>query len=122
MKQELNQGEQLIIGKSAAMQQVMNLVRKVAATDANVLITGENGTGKGVISKEIHRLSLRKNELFVLADLASLAETLFERELFGHKKGSYTGAVEDGIGEIVLANIGSLFVDDMGNIALSFQA
>jgi len=88
MKQELNRGEQLIIGKSAAMQQVMNLVQKVAATDANVLITGENGTGKGVISKEIHRLSLRKNELFVLADLASLAETLFESELFGHKKGS----------------------------------
>jgi len=122
MKRELNQGEQLIIGKSAAMQQVMNLVRKVAATDANVLITGENGTGKGVISKEIHRLSLRKNELFVLADLASLAETLFESELFGHKKGSYTGAVEDRIGKFVLANNGTLFLDEIGNIPLNLQA
>lgn len=122
MKQELNRGEQLIIGRSAAMQQVMNLVRKVAATDANVLITGENGTGKGVISKEIHRLSHRKNELFVLADLASLAETLFESELFGHKKGSYTGAVEDRIGKFVLANKGTLFLDEIGNIPLNLQA
>ena len=122
MKWELNQGEQLIIGKSAAMQQVMNLVRKVAATDANVLITGENGTGKGVISKEIHRLSHRKNELFVLADLASLAETLFESELFGHKKGSYTGAMEDRIGKFVLANKGTLFLDEIGNIPLNLQA
>lgn len=122
MKQELNRGEQLIIGKSATMQQVMNLVRKVASTDANVLITGENGTGKGVISKEIHRLSLRRNELFVLADLASLAETLFESELFGHKKGSYTGAVEDRIGKFVLANKGTLFLDEIGNIPLNLQA
>jgi len=122
MKQELNRGEQLIIGKSAAMQQVMKLVQKVAATDANVLITGENGTGKGVIAKEIHRLSLRKNELFVLADLASLAETLFESELFGHKKGSYTGAVEDRIGKFVLANKGTLFLDEIGNIPLNLQA
>jgi len=122
MKQELNRGEQLIIGKSAAMQQVMNLVQKVAATDANVLITGENGTGKGVIAKEIHRLSHRKNELFVLADLASLAETLFESELFGHKKGSYTGAVEDRIGKFVLANKGTLFLDEIGNIPLNLQA
>jgi len=122
MKQELNRGEQLIIGKSAAMLQVMKLVQKVAATDANVLITGENGTGKGVISKEIHRLSHRKNELFVLADLASLAETLFESELFGHKKGSYTGAVEDRIGKFVLANKGTLFLDEIGNIPLNLQA
>ena len=122
MKCELNRGEQLIIGKSAAMKQVMNLVNKVAATDANVLITGENGTGKGLIAKEIHRLSLRKNELFVLADLASLAETLFESELFGHKKGSYTGAVEDRIGKFVLANKGTLFLDEIGNIPLHLQA
>jgi DNA-binding NtrC family response regulator len=122
MKRELNRGEQLIIGKSAAMKQVMNLVNKVATTDANVLITGENGTGKGVIAKEIHRLSLRKNELFVLADLASLAETLFESELFGHKKGSYTGATEDRIGKFVLANKGTLFLDEIGNIPLHLQA
>ncbi len=122
MKKELNRGEQLIIGQSAAMQQVMNLVQKVAATDANVLITGENGTGKGVIAKEIHRLSLRKNELFVLVDLASLAETLFESELFGHKKGSFTGAMEDRIGKFVLANKGTLFLDEIGNIPLNLQA
>ena len=122
LKRELNRGEQLIIGKSAAMKQVMNLVNKVAATDANVLITGENGTGKGLIAKEIHRLSLRKNELFVLADLASLAETLFESELFGHKKGSYTGATEDRIGKFVLANKGTLFLDEIGNIPLHLQA
>jgi DNA-binding NtrC family response regulator len=122
MKIELNRGEQLIIGKSSAMQQVMNLVKKVAATDANVLITGENGTGKGVISKEIHRLSHRKNELFVLVDLAALAETLFESELFGHKKGSYTGATDDRIGKFVLANKGTLFLDEIGNIPLNLQA
>ncbi|HEY3387940.1 MAG TPA: sigma 54-interacting transcriptional regulator, partial [Prolixibacteraceae bacterium] len=122
MKKELNRGEQLIIGQSASMKRVMNLVQKVAATDANVLITGENGTGKGVIAKEIHRLSLRKNELFVLADLASLAETLFESELFGHKKGSYTGAMEDRIGKFALADKGTLFLDEIGNIPLNLQA
>jgi DNA-binding NtrC family response regulator len=122
MKKELNRTEQLIIGKSQAMTHVMNLVQKVAATDANVFISGDNGTGKGVIAKEIHRLSNRRNELFVLADLASLAETLFESELFGHKKGSYTGAVEDRIGKFVLANKGTLFLDEIGNIPLNLQA
>jgi DNA-binding NtrC family response regulator len=122
MKKELNRTEQLIIGKSHAMQHVMNLVQKVAATDANVFISGDNGTGKGVIAKEIHRISNRRNELFVLADLASLAETLFESELFGHKKGSYTGAMEDRIGKFVLAHKGTLFLDEIGNIPLNLQA
>jgi len=122
LKQELNQGSGLIVGKSPAMQSIMQLVNKVAKTDANILITGENGTGKELIAKAIHRLSARNNELFVLVDLSSLTETLFESELFGHKKGAFTNAMEDRVGKFVLASKGTLFLDEIGNIPMHLQS
>lgn len=112
-----------IIGvQSPAMKSVMQVVEKISGTDANVLITGENGTGKELIAKEIHRLSKRSNELFVLVDLSSLSESLFESELFGHKKGSFTNAFDDRTGRFVLANKGTLFLDEIGNIPLTMQS
>jgi DNA-binding NtrC family response regulator len=122
LKQDLNRKEPLIIGKSAAMKEIMKLVDKIANTDANILITGENGTGKELIAREIHRLSGRSNELFVLVDLSSIAESLFESELFGHKKGSFTNAYEDKTGRFTMADKGSLFLDEIGNIPMSLQA
>lgn len=122
IKRELNQGSGLIIGKSHAMQGIMQLVNKVSKTDANILITGENGTGKELIAKEIHRLSERNKELFVMVDLSSLTETLFESELFGHKKGAFTNALEDRTGKFVLASKGTLFLDEIGNIPLHLQS
>jgi len=104
------------------MQNVMQVVEKISGTDANVLITGENGTGKELIAKEIHRLSPRNNELFVLADLSALSENLFESELFGHKKGAFTNAFEDRTGRFVLAHRGTLFLDEIGNIPLYMQS
>ncbi len=122
LKQDSNRNTPLIIGKSPAMGGILKLVNKIAGTDANVLITGENGTGKELIAREIHRLSNRNNELFVLVDLSSLAESLFESELFGHKKGSFTNAYEDKTGRFTMADKGSLFLDEIGNIPMSLQA
>ncbi len=122
LKSETNRNKPILIGKSPAMQEVNQVVKKIAGTDANVLITGENGTGKELIAREIHRLSYRRNELFVLVDLSSLSETLFESELFGHKKGSFTNAFEDKTGRFVLADKGTLFLDEIGNIPLNLQS
>ena len=121
-KQDASRSEPVIIGKSPVMQEIMNLVEKIAGTDANILITGENGTGKELIAKEIHRQSARRNELFVLVDLTSITETLFESELFGHKKGSFTNAYEDKTGRFAMADKGSLFLDEIGNIPVNLQA
>jgi transcriptional regulator with PAS, ATPase and Fis domain len=87
-----------------------------------VLITGENGTGKELIAKEIHNLSNRSDELFVLVDLSSITESLFESELFGHKKGSFTNAFEDKTGRFTMADKGSLFLDELGNIPMNLQS
>jgi DNA-binding NtrC family response regulator len=122
LKQELNKETKMIIGTSPAMIKVVQLVNKIANTDANVLITGENGTGKEVIAKEIHRLSSRKNELMVTVDMGSIPETLFESELFGHKKGAFTDAKDDRTGKFELANKGTLFLDEIGNLPLSLQS
>jgi DNA-binding NtrC family response regulator len=122
LKNDANRNSAIIKGHSPTMKHVMQVVQKIAATDANVLITGENGTGKELIAKEIHRLSLRNKELFVLVDLSSIAESLFESELFGHKKGSFTNAYEDKTGRFVLADKGSLFLDEIGNIPLNMQS
>lgn len=122
LKHEANRNKPMIIGKSRAMQEVMNTVSKVANTDASVLISGENGTGKELIAREIHRISGRTAELFVLVDLSALTETLFESELFGHKKGSFTNAYEDKTGRFVLANKGTLFLDEIGNIPMNLQS
>lgn len=122
LKKEANKSKPIITGKSQVMQGIMSLVQKVANTDANVLITGENGTGKELIAKEIHRLSDRNTELFVLVDLSAITETLFESELFGHKKGSFTDALEEKTGKFQLADKGTLFLDEIGNIPLNLQS
>jgi DNA-binding NtrC family response regulator len=122
LKQDSNKSSPLVPGKSGVMKELMNMVDKIAITDASVLITGENGTGKELIAREIHRRSHRSNELFVLVDLSSLTESLFESELFGHKKGSFTNAYEDKTGRFTMADKGTLFLDEIGNIPLNLQA
>lgn len=109
-------------GKGAAMQQLKAMVSKVAPTDAGVLITGENGTGKDVLAGEIHRLSARADKPMVCVDLGALTETLFESELFGHVKGAFTDAHTDRVGKIEEADGGTLFLDEIGNIPLHLQA
>lgn len=113
---------QHIIGESEAMQQVFTIIRKVAGTDANVLILGENGTGKEVVARALHEASSRKEEIFVSVDMGTLTESLFESELFGHKKGAFTDAKEDRAGRFEAANKGSLFLDEIGNLSLAMQA
>lgn len=122
MKSELNRDERMIIGASPAMLKIQDLVKKVARTDANIIITGENGTGKEMVAKEIHRLSERSKELLVAVDLGSMSESLFESEMFGHAKGSFTNAFEARIGKIMLANKGTLLLDEIGNLPLNLQS
>ncbi len=111
-----------IIGESTRFKEVLDIVRKVAKTDANVLITGENGTGKEVIARELHQQSLRKNELMISVDMGSLSETLFESELFGHVKGAFTDAKDDRAGKFEIAKGSSLFLDEIANLSLPLQA
>lgn len=111
-----------IIGQSTAINEVFGLIDKVAKTDANVLILGENGTGKELIARAIHQRSLRKDNSFVSVDMGAITETLFESELFGHKKGAFTDAREDRPGRFELANGGTLFLDEIGNLSLSLQS
>lgn len=122
LKKEINSEKKLIIGSSPQLMNIMEMVRKVAATDANVLITGENGTGKDMIAQEIHRLSTRSGEVMVTVDIGSLAETLFESELFGHVKGSFTDARENRKGKFEIANQGTLFLDEIGNLTYHLQS
>jgi DNA-binding NtrC family response regulator len=123
LKKEINRsGEKIVLGASPTMINVMNIVRKVAATDANVLISGENGTGKELVAREIHRLSNRSNELMVSVDMGSITETLFESEMFGHVKGAFTDAKEDRKGKVELAQKGTLFLDEIGNLSLQSQS
>jgi len=111
----------LVKGPSIAMKGIYNLIEKVAVTDANVLITGESGTGKEVIARQIHKQSLRAGEIFVSVDLGVLQHNLFESELFGHKKGSFTDASSDRAGRIEIASGGTLFLDEIGNLPLNLQ-
>ncbi len=122
LKQLINQKKNLIIGNSSALTKVLNLTQKVAKTDVTVLITGENGTGKELIARELHRLSTRKDEVFINVDMGTISETLFESELFGHKKGAFTDAKEDRVGKFEAANGGTLFLDEIGNLSLQMQA
>lgn len=111
-----------IIGESPAIKDVFTIIDKVAKTDANVLILGENGTGKELIARAIHQRSLRKDKSFVSVDMGAITETLFESELFGHKKGAFTDAREDRPGRFELANGGTLFLDEIGNLSMSLQS
>ena len=109
-------------GESNAMQQLRSLIEKVARTDANILVTGENGTGKEMLAREIHLLSNRKKETLVPVDMGAITETLFESELFGHVKGAFTGAVENRKGLLKAADGGLLFLDEIGELGLDEQA
>lgn len=122
INQAINDKYSDIIGQSQVMSRIFQTIDRVAQTDANVLILGENGTGKELIARAIHRNSARKNESFVSVDLGSITETLFESELFGHKKGSFTDAKEDRPGRFELANKGTLFLDEIGNLSMPLQA
>jgi len=110
-----------LIGSAAALRQVFDIIARAAPTDANVLILGESGTGKELTAREIHRLSRRAREPFVSVDLGALPDALFESELFGHKRGAFTGADSDRAGRIVAANGGTLFLDEIGNLPLHLQ-
>ena len=110
-----------IIGKSRGIRKVLDDIIKVAATEANVLILGENGTGKELVARELHRKSNRAGEIFISTDLGSLSESLFESELFGHIKGAYTDAKESRIGRFEAASGGTLFLDEIGNLPMSLQ-
>jgi len=111
-----------IIGRSAAMQQVFETIEKVGRTDVNVLILGENGTGKELIARALHQASPRQDEVFVNVDLGAIPESLFESELFGHKKGAFTDAREDRAGRFEHAQNGTLFLDEIGNLSMPLQA
>ena len=115
-------GSANMIGESEVMQDIFHKIDKIAPTDANILILGENGTGKDLIATAIHEQSLRANKPFIKVDVGALTESLFESELFGHKKGAFTDAREDRIGRFESANGGTLFLDEIGNISLQQQA
>jgi DNA-binding NtrC family response regulator len=122
LSEELDKKYSTLIGESKAIKKVLETVKKVAPTDANVLILGENGTGKELIAREVHRQSNRVNNVFISVDLGSLSETLFESELFGHRKGAFTDAKEDRVGRFETASGGSLFLDEIGNLPISLQS
>lgn len=111
-----------LIGKSQPMETVLKLVKKVARTDTNVLILGENGTGKELLVKEIHNSSRRADEVFISIDIGTITESLFESEMFGHLKGAFTDAREDKTGWFETASGGTLFLDEIGNLSLSMQS
>lgn len=122
LNSQLNSESNICWGESRVMQDLLRLVEKVAKTDANVLITGENGTGKEVIARRIHQLSSRSHESLVTVDMGAVTETLFESELFGHIKGSFTDAHSDRAGKIEAADKGTLFLDEIGNLSYPLQA
>lgn len=111
-----------LIGKSAEIQKVFNTINKVAATDANVLILGENGTGKELVARALHKNSNRKNEAFISVDMGAISRNLFESELFGHVRGAFTDAREDRPGRFEIASGGTLFLDEICNLPLELQA
>lgn len=122
IKRELINEPVMYWGTTPIMNQLHETVRKVAPTDANVLITGENGTGKEMFVREIHNHSARAKELLVTVDMGAITETLFESELFGHVKGAFTDAIADRAGKFEIANRGTLFLDEIGNLPLHLQS
>lgn len=113
---------EMVVGRSKAMMQLIKVVHKVARTDANILITGENGTGKEMLAREIHRLSMRNSKPMLSVDMGAISESLFESELFGHEKGAFTNAYESRPGKFEAANGSTLFMDEIGNLSLPLQA
>ncbi len=122
LSEDLDKKFDSLIGESTVMKEILTTVKKVAPTDANVLILGENGTGKELIAREIHRQSKRAEDVFISVDLGSLSESLFESELFGHVKGAFTGAADDRKGRFETASGGTLFLDEIGNLPISLQS
>lgn len=118
----VNKPQQPILGDSAPMRDVLSMIERAAPTEANVLILGENGTGKELVARELHRQSHRADRIFMSVDLGAVTESLFESELFGHKKGAFTDARDDRIGQLQAANGGTLFLDEIGNLPLHLQA
>ena len=122
LSEDISKEYEMLNGESQIMKKVISTIKKVSKTDANVLITGENGTGKELVAREIHRLSDRNSEVFVRVDLASLSENIFESELFGHVKGAFTDAKENRKGRFEIASGGTLFLDEIGNLSLPLQS
>ncbi|MDX2247865.1 MAG: sigma-54 dependent transcriptional regulator [Bacteroidia bacterium] len=116
------EGDEEVIGQSEAIHRVFETINKIAATDANVLILGENGTGKELIARALHQRSHRSGQVFVNVDMGAISETLFESELFGHVKGAFTDARENRMGRFEMAQKGTLFLDEIGNLSLPLQA
>lgn len=112
----------LMIGDSPKFRHILSLIERSAPTDANVLVLGENGTGKELVARALHQQSQRCEQIFMSVDLGAIAETLFESELFGHKKGAFTGANQDRVGRLKAADGGTLFLDEVGNLPLHLQA
>ncbi len=122
LSEDLNRDYQSFIGQSPPILQLKETISKVAVTDANILLLGENGTGKDLVAQEIHRLSKRKNEAFIRVDLGALPESLFESELFGYVKGAFTDAASDKAGRFELASDGTIFLDEIGNLSNQLQS
>jgi DNA-binding NtrC family response regulator len=122
LTEAMSASRQPMLGNSTAMQEVLSLIQRCAPTAANVLLLGENGTGKELAARAIHQQSQRSQEAFIGIDLGSISESLFESELFGHKKGAFTDAKSDRIGLVQAAQGGTLFLDEIGNLALHLQA
>ncbi|MGF1638066.1 MAG: sigma-54-dependent transcriptional regulator [Cyclobacteriaceae bacterium] len=122
LQDDSNQPFRDMIGEGPSMQQVYSIIEKVAKTDANVLILGENGTGKELVARALHQRSMRSDNVFIGVDMGAITETLFESELFGHKKGAFTDAKDDRAGRFEVANTGTLFLDEIGNLSLPLQS
>ena len=122
LAKDIDQFHGNIIGNSEPIRQLFRTIDKIADTDVNVLILGENGTGKELVAREIHRKSHRSEEIFMNVDLGSISESLFESELFGHVKGAFTDAKEDRMGRFEMAHGGTLFLDEIGNLSLPMQS
>jgi len=122
LSKKLDQPFHDFIGDSAEMHKVFNTIQKVASTDANILILGDNGTGKELVARALHRNSARRKDVFLSVDLGAISETLFESELFGHMKGSFTDAKKDKPGRFEVASGGTLFLDEIGNLSLPLQS
>lgn len=121
LSKDIDQHFHNIIGVSEEMQKVFSTIQKVAETDANILILGENGTGKELVARAIHRQSKRADEIFLNVDMGAISESLFESELFGYMKGAFTDAKEDKAGRFEIASGGTLFLDEIGNLSFNLQ-